>query len=488
MAVKVELMVENCPQREAFYDLRAAVPLAEHVASLFRTFFPAASLAAPSRQRSGADGAPGSGERNPNNFGLWVPMHGRFLADEEWETGLPQRHCWVVEGATLQFKTSPACTAAAALYTLKRGEEGRVKAACFELRTSLMDLQLAEEFVDQGGVVELIHLAGDGAKPSLQAYALQALRTALSYEIGTQRLLRAGGAAKLVQLYSADDATAKVVEIALEILFMLCGRADGFKIVHSATLSVARARGEQSYRRLLELIGECDDLVVKTNALMLLNQLIQSAPDRKAKERLLLKLSRRLGVDRLLSSQLHLQEPDFRQQLRVYQQVAGMQIPGSWEQADLFRLKCQRMADELRAVREELQVFETKRPMAKMLLRELGNMREAARLADAQGALAPFASTAPRIVGELRALADEDPEHADEQESEFSRARADVQALQDQLALLEMKSLRLQEHLVDLQARLNTARGERPEAGALYGPVPVGDGTGGGGGGGGPMA
>ena len=35
------------------------------------------------------------------------------------------------------------------------------------------------------------------------------------------------------------------------------------------------------------------------------------------------------------------------------------------------------MADELRAVREELQVFETKRPMAKMLLRELGNMREA---------------------------------------------------------------------------------------------------------------
>ena len=262
------------------------------------------------------------------------------------------------------------------------------------------------------------------------------------------------------------------------LLVALCGRADGFKIVHSATLSVARARGEQSYRRLLELIGECDDLVVKTNALMLLNQLIQSAPDRKAKERLLLKLSRRLGVDRLLSSQLHLQEPDFRQQLRVYQQVAGMQIPGSWEQADLFRLKCQRMADELRAVREELQVFETKRPMAKMLLRELGNMREAARLADAQGALAPFASTAPRLVGELRALADEDPEHADEQESEFSRARADVQALQDQLALLEMKSLRLQEHLVDLQARLNTARGERPEAGALYGPVPVGDGTG----------
>ena len=147
-----------------------------------------------------------------------------------------------------------------------------------------------------------------------------------------------------------------------------------------------------------------------------------------------------------------------------------MQIPGSWEQADLFRLKCQRMADELRAVREELQVFETKRPMAKMLLRELGNMREAARLADAQGALAPFTSTAPRLVGELRALADEDPEHADEQESEFSRARADVQALQDQLALLEMKSLRRQEHLVDL--RRDSPREAAAGGGRVYGPVP----------------
>ena len=147
MAVKVELTVENCPRR-AFYDLRAAVPLAEHVASLFRTFFPAASLAAPSRQRSGADVAPGSASATLTTLGCGCRC---TAASSPTRSGrrAPQRHCWVVEGATLQFKTSPACTAAAALYTLKRGEEGRVKAACFELRTSLMDLQLAEEFVDQ---------------------------------------------------------------------------------------------------------------------------------------------------------------------------------------------------------------------------------------------------------------------------------------------------------------------------------------------------
>ena len=40
LAVKVELVVENCPLREAFYDLRSGVPLNQHVASLFRRFFP----------------------------------------------------------------------------------------------------------------------------------------------------------------------------------------------------------------------------------------------------------------------------------------------------------------------------------------------------------------------------------------------------------------------------------------------------------------
>ena len=143
-------------------------------------------------------------------------MHGRFLADEEWETGLPQRHCWVVEGATLQFKTSPACTAAAALYTLKRGEEGRVKAACFELRTSLMDLQLAEEWSTRrrGRADPLAATAR-----SRRSGGMRCRRCAPRlHEIGTL-LFFERGAAKLVQLYSADDATAKVVEIALEILF-----------------------------------------------------------------------------------------------------------------------------------------------------------------------------------------------------------------------------------------------------------------------------
>ena len=107
LAVKVELVVENCPLREAFYDLRAGVPLVQHVASLFRRFFP--------------DGGALSG-RDPNDYALWAP-HGQFLTDEEWEQGLPQKQCWVVEGCTLQFKSSPAAATNSTLQRLRSGED-----------------------------------------------------------------------------------------------------------------------------------------------------------------------------------------------------------------------------------------------------------------------------------------------------------------------------------------------------------------------------
>ena len=117
MAVKVELTVAGCPQR-GLYDLRAAVPLAEHVGALPH-LLPGASSPRPRRGRRRRRAGPGSAL---NNFGLWVPMHGRFLADEEWETarapllGSRARRC-----SSRRRRRAPR----AALYTLKRGEEGR---------------------------------------------------------------------------------------------------------------------------------------------------------------------------------------------------------------------------------------------------------------------------------------------------------------------------------------------------------------------------
>ena len=265
LAVKVELVVENCPLREAFYDLRSGVPLNQHVASLFRRFFP--------------DGGALSG-RDPNDYAIWAP-HGQFLTDEEWEQGLPQKQCWVVEGCTLQFKSSPAAATNSTLQRLRSGEDGAVKQAVFELKTSMMEMHFAEVFIEQGGIGALLSIATESARPAAQTYALQALRTALCWEFGVQRLLRLQGAAKLVRLVYSEHL--KAVSVALELLATLCAREDGFKIVHGAALSVGRERGEQSYRRLCSLVGECDDLDVKTSALLLINQLVRSAPDKKAR-------------------------------------------------------------------------------------------------------------------------------------------------------------------------------------------------------------
>lgn len=138
--------------------------------------------------------------------------------------------------------------------------------------------------------------------------------------------------------------------VALELLFGLASRVDGFALVHGSIVSVARSMGEASYGRLAWLISECEDLQAKTASLLLINQLVVSAPDDNARQQLLLKLKRRLGFDLLLSAQLHLRDPAFQEQLQVYQQVANVRIPGSWEDADFFLFKSKKSAEDLKEV------------------------------------------------------------------------------------------------------------------------------------------
>ena len=266
-----------------------------------------------------------------------------------------------------------------------------------------------------------------------------------------------------MQLYSADDATAKVVETPRSS--SCCAPRRRLQDRPSATLSVARARraelpaAARAHRR-------GDDLVVKTNALMLLNQLIQSAPDRKAKERLLLKLSRRLGVDRLLSSQLHLQEPDFRQQLRVYQQVAGMQIPPRGAGRPLppqVPADGRRAAGGARGLQVRDEATDGEDACASW------NMREAARLADAQGA--SRRSRRPRRASSASSALCRRDRARRRAGSEFSRARADVRRCRTSRSVGDEVAAAAGAP-VDLQARLTReASGWR----RAYGPVLVGD-------------
>lgn len=162
----------------------------------------------------------------------------------------------------------------------------------------------------------------------------------MAYDLGTHMLLELQGTKRLTQtIYSKNI---RAVCTALELLFALANREGGFAAVHGALVTVARAKGEPSFGRLTWLISECDDLHAKSASLLLINQLVVSAPDEPARQQLLLKLKRRLGFDLLLSAQLHLQDPAFQEQLRVYQQVANVRIPGSWEDADF----CNRRGDQ----------------------------------------------------------------------------------------------------------------------------------------------
>jgi hypothetical protein len=233
-AVKVELAVDGCETREAFYDLKPSLSLDIHIASLFGKFFPSTA----GLRRKGQEE-----ERDPNDYALWLPLHLRFLSDEEWEMGIPFEHQQVYEGCSLQFKLSPARQAADALDAIRAGGADAGKAV-YGLRLQLMSMHFAEECIEQGLIEELLTLA-EAPRPSTASHALQALQVALSFDLGMARLLANRGTERLVGLLKTDNV--RILSSSLALLFSLCGRSDGFHLVHSAILSVARERGEASY-------------------------------------------------------------------------------------------------------------------------------------------------------------------------------------------------------------------------------------------------
>ena len=135
---------------------------------------------------------------------------------------------------------TPAVRAGELFLAMTRGSEAAVKSAVFELRTALTEVQLGEAFIEAGGVPALLDVAEDGARPALQTYALQAMRSVLAYDVGAERALAARGATRLVSLMHGQNIRGACA--ALELLFLLASRPDGFTLIHGAVLSVAKAR------------------------------------------------------------------------------------------------------------------------------------------------------------------------------------------------------------------------------------------------------
>ena len=388
MVVKVELSIEGCALRERLHDLRAATSLEEHCADLHAAF-------------GGIDVL----EALEDEVALWVPTHARYLTADDWRLGIAHQRCWVLEGCTLQLRLSAARRAADIILRLDAAHGGEssdadAKSAAYQLREQLFERHFGEEFIKQGGVEVLLRLSRQLGKPTLQAYALLALRSVLTFPPAIEALLASNGAVLLVEL--THGANLRAGCIALEMLCVLCAQEDGFRVVHGATMLVAAERDEASHERLVELIEECDDLDVKTNSLMLLNQLIRSAPQGGSRAKLVDLLNVRLRLPERLSSQLHVQHPPFVEQLRTFSRLTGRPLPGSWDEAKRQLFHCRKMSAYLEAARVALGPHELEEAMQLLLLDELQRVRAGARRALEEGELE---EEAPAAVSKAASMA-----------------------------------------------------------------------------------
>ena len=481
--IKVELYLATHGTEERLHDLRAVTPLEDHIADLHAGFGGAAALGVAAEDTA-----------------LWIPMHSRYLTSEEWAKGIAQQRFWVLEGSTLQLRLSPERRAVDVVLRLelphgraaKAAEEAEAdaKAAAYELRTNhLFERQFGEAFVGAGGISALLKLVRLFGKPTLQAYALQALRVALILPYALDALLRADGATLLVRLTHGADL--RGVGLALEVLGVVSSSEHGFRIVHGATVRVAAELDEPSHAQLVSLIEECDDLEIKAHAFALINQLIRSAPDGASRARLLTLLTATLGLPAVLSSQLHVRHAAFTQQLRIFAFLSESTVPGSWAEAHWQLRRCQRMSRRLEELHAELEPHLGEHTMERVMLEELRRIRAAAAQARDDGLLdealataddedvgevvvaltklakahdtdcrclrvhetdAEAAAAAAAVVGDDAASA-----AAAARESRWREAMATVEELQTELALLMESERAAQETLEQLQISLDAS-------------------------------
>ena len=219
-------------------------------------------------------------------------------------------------------------------------------ASSSELQMMLFESHCAEAFIHQGGLEALLALAAVADQPSVQSNALEALRSVLAFPSGVERLLAIDGSPALVRLTFELD-NPRVLLVSIELLCLLCSREDGFRIVHSATLTVARERDELTHAQLVRIVELCPDVNVKTVALTLINQLVLSVGDLPSRAKLHALLDRRLRLHEVLSSQLHMAHAPFRAQLEFNEQLLSRVVPGSWGEAEQLRYKCTRLTQRV---------------------------------------------------------------------------------------------------------------------------------------------
>ena len=97
------------------------------------------------------------------------------------------------------------------------------------------------------------------------------------------------------------------------------GEAWGFAVVDRAIIENAKRSSKQPYQGLLSCISSTE-MNMQLNALTLINQLIKATPNRTTCKSLFETLSR-LGINKIIQRQIHIENEEFRRQIFIFQQL-----------------------------------------------------------------------------------------------------------------------------------------------------------------------
>lgn len=388
--VKCQLCLDGLPGGERLHDMRRELSLTEHIEFLHAAFGGTSKLGA-----AAAD------------LALWLPSLARFLASDEWDSGSAHRRFWILEGTTLELRRAPHALAAEAIRRLQLPAEviDEVEDVCRELAHQLVETQFSLAFIQHGGVDILLDLSGRIDQPRVQEHALAALHVAIAFQPGIDRLLALDGTTQLLRLtfgtnmYNSQTRiwTSHEVErylrrrrvcarfagravrtVALEILALLGAHEDGFRVVHGAAIVVSREQETAAYAQLVQLIECCEGhMDLRSAALLLLNQLLASAPSVSARSTLLGLLYGRLELDEVLSCCLLEADAPFIDQLRLHEEVTGKPIPGSWSEARRLQTRCESLRVALAESHAGLKPYRQQQALQDELLAEIERFRQA---------------------------------------------------------------------------------------------------------------
>ena len=305
--------------------------------------------------------------------------------------------------------------------------KSQVKIAVFQLREYLSDDAFAESFIESDGVRLLVDLmtATDG---NTAAYALEALKNCMAFVSGLEYTAsRPGVVRKLVALVSSPFSN--VIRNSLALIFVVAKLSDhGYAHIRHAfdTIGPSEARrvvvdnvdgllgaeidsqlaplatSAVAYWQLVQLIGS-GDLGTATNALTLLNVLLDKSPNRQEQRRFLI-IWGHMGLFGLLDRQIRVvgvNDRVFGVQLAAFQALCDtVGIPLEYVQyrESVWRgFTLERRLAEL--VTEQLHASKGYADAAKHMRQSLVRFRAAMRAAASSNIpVFPFAGRAPRRV------------------------------------------------------------------------------------------